>query len=217
MIEEIKRQKDFINQKMAEEKGLIRKGDYTLYEKIERIYREGLYQVLAHYFDLLQCDKVVEEIHLDFGVVPEERKNPYQKVSPSKYFYIRNFLFIEKLEKEDIDLLKEKDEVDDTVLEVVKKTYPEIIRDNYRRGVYEDATTTCYGAMIPKNIIDSKNLVIAFHCGKNENIVRGKEFMENLKAQKFFIQEFSRTFERKLIGKLPVLVTVLEKTYVDYL
>ncbi len=217
MIEEIKRQKDFINQQLAEEKGLIRKEDYTLYEKVECLYRKGLYQVLSHYFDLLQCDKVVEQIHLDFGVVPEERQNPYQKVSPSKYFYIRNFLFIEKLEKEDIDLLKEKEEVDDSVLEVVKKTYPEIIRDNYRRGVYEETSTTCYGAMIPKNIIDSRNLVIVFHCGKNENIVRGKEFIENLKAQKFFIQEFSRTFERKLVGKLPVLVTVLEKTYVDYL
>jgi len=120
-----------IDIEMAKSKNLIKDDDYTNYGKIYFKYRNGLEYLLKKITPIEQYDKKIKNSDLGFLEVLEEEKDFYQYLSTLKYFYLRNNLYIERLENDyikkinEIDITKEQDI--NELLQIVMKTYKEII------------------------------------------------------------------------------------------
>ncbi len=210
-----------INYPLAEQKGLIKGEDDSLYQQVYALYQKGLDAFLLQNTSLRKYEEKLTNSPLDFGVMPQEKRNSFHKNSylGLDYFYVRNFLFIEKLSLEDLNVLIEKvsqnnEVIDERILEIVKRTFKDVIVDNYRDGVYKEHTTTCYGHFIPSNIVPSSHLVIALQYGKNNKTYERDDFYRNQQAKDQFLKELVEEMKKELESILNIEVTVLVRTFV---
>lgn len=111
-----------------EKKGFIDNNDVN--EKFSIFYKR-YYSYLEKYLDEIidinKTDNLVETNQNNFQAVNKEDMDIYQDLSSFKYFYIRNTLYIEKLNEEEIKLLEEKDSYDSEVHDLISNTYKKVI------------------------------------------------------------------------------------------
>ena len=101
-------------------------------------YRFYDYYLSLYLDDLLHLTDLEEQvINGDIPLIPlkQEDKDEFQRLSPFKFFYIRNFLKIEKLIDEEIQFLKDriKDKCfsyDDEVKKMIENSYKEVVKDH---------------------------------------------------------------------------------------
>ncbi len=210
-----------INFPLAKQKGLVNGEDDSLYQQVYNLYQKGLDTFLLQNTPLREYEEKLKNSPLDFGVMPQEKRNPFHKNSylGLDYFYVRNFLFIEKLSLEDLNVLKEivkqnNEIIDEVILEIVKRTFKDVIVDNYRDGKYEEKTQTCYGHFIPANVVPSSHLVIALQYGKNNKTYDRDDFYRNQQAKDQFLKEMVEEIKKELESILNIEVTVLIRNFV---
>ena len=130
------------------------------------------------------------------------------------YIFLINNLFIEKLDESDLNLLKEfnKNNVSNELIDMIKRTYKDIIKDNYLNGEYTDKVyKVCYGPVVPINFVDNDSLVFKIYYGKNtKEILDTKEFVTlNKKQIELFnglVDDIKKDVKNKLNIKCEILL-----------
>lgn len=197
-----------VNFEVAREKNLILGEDYNVYALIQSLYLKALEQYICSYVDLKKYDDEIANSNLDFGLVPDDRKIPYQKISYMnlKYIYIRNFLFIEKLNINDLKIFWEriknnKYEIDDELIKIVQNTFKDVIDNNFVVNEYKKDFVISYGPANPVTFAKSSDFVINIQYGFNTKKLTDEEYNENLKKKKELITQV----KKNIIADLDVL------------
>lgn len=118
----------------AKQKGLTgSEGFSEKYLKLQMVYKCGLMQYLSDMLMLEEYEKEMAESPLGFLPCPENKQSVYQKYGMTgfKYIYLRNNLYIEKLESNELQILEECAEKEtynsDALLELAARTGREVI------------------------------------------------------------------------------------------
>jgi hypothetical protein len=198
-----------INIELAKSKGLITDND-ALYKELEKKYKYLLEYYLSTVIDFNKYENMINTSNLYIGKNSKyQRLNEYLKLD---YIFLINNLFIEKLDNSNLDLLKNfnKDNITDEVVNMIKNTYSDVIKDNYFKENYTDQIyKVCYGPVVPINFVDNNSLVFRFIYGKNLIDLNGDEFFELDKKQKDFINEVIDKLKNEIFDKTGLKTEVL--------
>lgn len=118
----------------AKQKGLTVSEEFSeKYLKLQMVYKCGLMQYLSDMLMLEEYEKEMAESPLGFLPCPENEQSVYQKYGMTgfKYIYLRNNLYIEKLESKELQILEECAEKEtyssDALLELAARTSREVL------------------------------------------------------------------------------------------
>jgi hypothetical protein len=210
-----------INIKLARSKGLVKDDDYTIYLRLQEFYKKALDMYLLRSSSITKYNDEIKNSELDFGVMPESNKNPYHKFSflNLDYIYVRNFIFIEKLNIETINFLVERIninnyDIDDHLLKMIDLTYKDVIVDNYRNDTYEEDAETCYGPALPTNFVLSNKLTLSIQYGKNKEQLEKEEFYKNQNEKDKFLKQLTEEIEQSIGKELKMETKVLIRNFV---
>jgi len=183
------------NIKEAKRKNLIVNDDVTLYQKLQKDYKYLLEYYINTLIDLKSFEDKIDNSNLFIGKNTKYKKlNEYLDLN---YFFLINNIFIEKLDESDIKLLKEnfnKENISNELINMVKKTYKEVIKDNYFRDEYSsNIYKVCYGPVVPINFVDNDSLVFRLIYGKNlKEELDTNKFIELHKKQLSFLENIKK-------------------------
>ena len=198
-----------INIELAKSKGLITDND-TLYKELEKKYKYLLEYYLSTVIDFNKYENMINTSNLYIGKNSKyQRLNEYLKLD---YIFLINNLFIEKLDNSNLDLLKNfnKDNITSNLIDMVKNTCSDVIRDNYFKDKYTDEIyKVCYGPIVPFNFVDNNSLVFKFIYGKNLIEVNGDKFFELDEKQTKFINDTTEELKQEILDKTGLKAEVL--------
>ncbi|MEG2717782.1 MAG: hypothetical protein RR961_10680 [Eubacterium sp.] len=124
----------YYNFELAREKKLTNSDNFSQkYLTLQMIYKCGLIQYLTDILMLDEYEKEIKESPLQFMPYLKEEQSIYQKYNMMnfEFIYLRNNLYIEKLEEDDIKTLEfcanKKEYESDALLELVARTCQESI------------------------------------------------------------------------------------------
>jgi len=208
-----------MNNELASAKGLIKGEDKSLYIALQEIYK---YLFEVYIFSKVNLKKYDEEIKNSEYYFGKPNPNSKQLISGLREFmgldhiYLLNNFFIEKLEMNEIELLKgnlgKKIEASKELLEMVERTYKEIIKKNFFKGEYTDNVyKVCYGVAVPSNFADNNAIVLKIYYSKNTKKLNDEEFINNLVKQKELIKGLKERLKKEMEDKLGVPCEVLDE------
>lgn len=194
-----------LDSKQATDKKLT-DNNYEMYFKIQSLYKKVFEYKMNEILNLSQINDTLKNSGLDFGVVFSKRKRYYHRISYLNldYLYIQNFLFIEKLTEEQLDIFRKRIldknyEIDDILLNIVNDTYKSVMA--YTNELFEGKRViVCYGVESPANHFYNDSLVIRIEYGRNTKRLNDKEFLDNYNKKKRLIEE--KIDELKEKGKI---------------
>ena len=199
------------NKELAKEKGLIINEDTTKYDKLVKNYKYLLEYYINTKIDLKKYDNYIKNSELGIGINPKYR--PLNEYLGLDHIFFINNLFVEKLSTSDVDkILNNFDitNISSELLEIIERTYKDVIYDNYFKGEYRnDIYKVCYGAVIPSNFIDNNSLVFKIYYGKNLINLDGDEFIKIHEAQLEFFNNLINVLQNDIKDKLKVNCTIL--------
>lgn len=166
-----------INSDLIEEKGLGEDKPSSEYFELVNRYKDFFGKYLMELLPLEQIDNNMKNSKLNYVPIKDDDKDFYQITSllPLTYIYIRNNFYIEKLSKEDLDVLRSKDSYDDEVREFIKRTFLSVINP------YDDKEVVFYGIENKDCLCNSTDVVLG---------VRYDEFAETGIPDTEFQQRF---------------------------
>lgn len=210
--------KNRVNFKLAEEKNLIKDKDCRVYALIQSLYLKVFEEFISSKVDLKKYDYEIKNSGLDFGLVPEDRKIPSQKISSLNlnYIYFRNFFFIEKLENKYLSVFWDKIKnnnysVSAELTEIVEKTYRDVIVDNFVMGEYKDLITISYGQATPSNFANSNQLALVIQYGLNSSNFNEEEYMDNKNKKMELLEKIVTQIINEISSSFEVAVKVFVK------
>ena len=169
------------NEDLIKEKGLEKKY-YDLLNKYNAFFTCYLKEKLP----LEEIDKNMRESELNFVKIEEDNMDFYQITSTMglDYIYLRNNLYIEKLNKTDLNFLEKHDEYSGEVSEFISNTFKEVINP------YDKSRPMFYGPEIRTFMCNSDNVVIGVRYDEfNNTDLEDEEFTKNfLKKQEIISQ-----------------------------
>lgn len=181
-----------INLKLAEEKGLVTDNKLnSRYFNIQKNYKIIFEKYIAETLNLKKYDDLLANSNLKIDSCVPYRMDYYQKNSTLnlKYIYIKNNLHIEKLAKEDLDSL-EKANDEELLKDIVKKTYPDVIKINYLddkeiKGKFK--TQYFEGFDSPNTVFNNDSLVLIIREGKLKTKMNNEELVNYINKRQMFI------------------------------
>ena len=178
---------NLINFDLVREKGL---GTETLNEKYFEIlnkYKSFFETYLKENLPLDYIDQNMKESELDFRPIKDSKKDFYQMTSTMNltYIYLRNNLYIEKLSKEELQLLDSETEYNDKVKDFIKNTYKKVINP------YDDSKIVFYGPENGQFIGNSNDIVLGIRYDEFESELDGNEFRDNFLAKQKIISQLN--------------------------
>lgn len=198
------------NVKLAQEKGLINGDDKSKYDDLVKKYKYLLEYYINSKIDLSKYEELIKNSGLSIGINNKYKVlNVYLKLD---YIFLISNLFVEKLSLEDISLLSKFDNnVTEELINVVERTYKDVVCDNYFKGEYTNSIyKVCYGPMVPFNFVDNDSLVLKIYYGKNLINADGQEFIDLHEKQLNFFHQLIDTikndFKEKLNTKCEILL-----------
>ena len=198
-----------INIELAKAKGLITDND-NLYKELEKKYKYILEYYLNTIIDFSIYENMISSSNLYIGKNKKYQDlNEYLKLD---YLFFINNLFIEKLDDNNLTLLKNfnKDNITDEVVNMIKNTYSDVIKDNYFKEKYTDQIyKVCYGPVVPNNFVDNNSLVFRFIYGKNLIDLNGDEFFELNRKQQKYINDTLDNLKKELLDKTGIKAEIL--------
>ncbi len=196
-----------INTTLSKEKGLY---DTSIYNELCKNYKYLLEYYLSTVINFKKYEEKINNSNLYIGKnFKYKYLNEYLDLD---YIFLINNLFIEKLNKNDIDLLKEfnKNKISDNMIDMIKRTFKEIIYDNYLNNEYTNKIyKVCYGAFIPHNFVDNDSLVLKIYYGKNTKNIDGNEFIKIDEKQLDFFNDLMKELKKEIKDKLMVKCEIL--------
>ena len=157
------------------------------------LYRKLFTEYIIEKLNLKKYDEEIEQSKLNFIPVEEKDMDIYQYFSCDvlKYFYIRNNLYIEKLDEHSIELLDKKIknkyyELDESARNIIEKTYKDILFkdeiEGFKNYVFYGPNTTSFSA-------ENKAVVIGVRYDEfNLNNMSDKEWGNNYEQQQLWLQ-----------------------------
>ena len=153
-----------------------------------KLYSYYLEIYLSNKLKLEELEKVIEESPLNFITI-KEGKDIYQEESIFKYFYLRNYPHIERLDKEEQEILSKKLTIDEIIF---------FIESSYKKVISID----CEGDYInygPENInffARKTDLVLGFRYDEyTQNGNTDEEKLANYFSQLEFLNKISDKIE----------------------
>lgn len=206
-----------VNKDLAKEKGLIIDNNYDLYKKIENIYKYLFEYFLLSKIDLGKYNNKIKNSNLYFGVPhpnSEQLLSNLNEYLNLEYIYILNNFYIEKIDINDINVLKQyidkKIEINEHLLNIIKNTYKEVIKNNYRNGKYTNLKyKVFYGYVHPKNAVDNDALVLKIFYSRNTIKLEDEEFINNIKNKREFLEKLSNEIIDEVKNKLEINCNIL--------
>ena len=185
---------NLVNYELIKEKGFGEDKPNEEYFELLNRYIKLFGQYLMEILPLEQIDTNMKNHESKFVPVKDEDKDFYQITSPLslEYIYLRNNFYIEKLSKEDLDILRTKDSLDGETREFIKRTYLNVINP------YEDKEVIFYGPENSRHLCDSTDVVLG---------IRYDEFSDIGLSNEEFQQRFLE--QQQKIGSLGVILEVV--------
>ena len=201
-----------INKKMAIEKRLINNDDKTKYEELVKKYKYLLEYYINSKIDLSKYEDLINNSDLYIG--KNEKYKSLNEYLDLDHIFLINNLFVEKLSNEDIDLIMnnfDKNNVSNELVDIVEKTYKDVIYDNLFKGEYTDMVyKVCYGPVVPFNMVDNNSLVFKIYYGRNLIIFEeDEEFIKLHEKQLDFFKDLINKLKNEVVEKLNVNCDVL--------
>lgn len=209
------------NNDLLEEKGFkIDDGDNE-YFKLLNNYKKLFENYLKEKLPLQLIDDNMKKSDLKFVPIKEEDMDFYQISSTMglDYIYLRNNLYIEKLNKEDLELLSTLETYDDKAKDFINRTYLTVINP-YEN---DEKRIMFYGPENGKHLCDSTDVVLGIRYDEFEpNGMGDEEFQKNFLEQLRLIAQVSTLLEIASPNELGSNVKVIQynelsimKTYND--
>ena len=200
-----------INEKLAIDKGLIVNNDKSKYNNLVKIYKYLLEYYISTRIDFLKYEELIKNSGLYIGINKKYKVlNEYLDLD---YIFLINNLFVEKLSPDDIDRLMtkfKKDKISSELVDVIERTYKDIIYDNYINDKYQNIICkVCYGPVVPFNMVNNNSLVIKIYYGKNTINLDGDEFINLHEQQLAFFEELRLQIINEVKEKLDINCEVL--------
>lgn len=195
-----------IRKEKAIQKGLIVGEDMTLYRKVYNLYQVGFEYIMNQAVDFATIDQMIEASHCYFAPSQTATEIHVSRL-PSHYFYCLNTYYIENLEEKDISVLKQKTAVDREVLDIIERTYPQVLTK-------DDAIKITYGTAIPENMVPNGAVALAFYYGKNSTDLEKELYIKNSVNQKKVIEQLSDKIEKAIQDKLHLASKVIVRKVV---
>ena len=182
---------------------------YNMYRKLFTVY-------IMQKLKLKSYDNKIEKSELGFTANKKQDMDIYQYFSSDilKYFYIRNNIYIEKLNKKEIDFLEKKIqsknyELDDETMQ--------IIESSYRRVIFEDVLKngelckTLYGPNSSNFFADNNAIIIGVRYDEfAENKLNDDEWDELHQQQVEFLESLITRMNKNLNSNSAVPIEILE-------
>lgn len=199
------------NNILAKEKKLINNNDDSLYKKLSLRYKYILEYYLNTVVDFKKYENEIDNSNLYIG--KNSRYKSLNEYLNLDYIFLINNLFIEKLSDDNLELLKNsfnKDNLSIELVEMVKNTYQDVIRDNYLNGEYYDKIyNVCYGEFVPTNFVSNNSLVFKIYYGKNLKELFKEDFIKLHQDQLKFFRKIISEIKNEIMVKLNVQCEIL--------
>ena len=179
--------------------------DEKTYIELENIYKKVFEEYLLSKVNLLNYYSLIKNSELGFGLLNHKvkLKSRLDEYLELNYFFVLNNFRIEKLSQLDIQILKSNNDIEKNNL--IQRSYKEIIKDNYKNGLYVDKpylinyldSTSDYGYAF------NNELVIAIYYGKNINKYGSKKaYLDNYKSKREFLDNISENIKEDIKREL---------------
>lgn len=202
--------KSNINILLAKEKGLIKDDDDTIYQLIVKKYKYLLEYYLSTIIDFKKYENEINNSDLYISSNTKYKNlNVYLDLD---YIFLINNLFIEKLDENDLNLLKNwnDNQISDELIDIIKRTYKDVIKDNYFKNEYHDKLyKVCYGPVVPINFVDNDSLVFKIIYGKNKIDLETKEFIALTRKQNELFNNIINKISKEVSDKLGIKCQIL--------
>lgn len=200
-----------INRAEAINKGLIKENDYQKYLIIQSLYKKAFDNYLKEIM-AIDIDKKLLESNLDYGKIKQDKKHNFHKFSylGSDYLFVRNFLYIERLTKNEIKKFEEKIyngdyEVDDEIKNIVKSTFEDVIKVKTENN---EKVKVFYDYIVPTFAFDNDALVLYLNYGTNNVQLSGNEFIHNKVKKEIYLDELMEKIKKECLKKLNCSVEI---------
>ena len=212
-IEEIKY---YADKNEAEKKDLIIKENYEKYQKVQSLYKKAFDAYLEQKVDInKEVDQAINASKLHFGVIDESEKNIYHNFSNlnSEYLFVRNFFFIERLERKHLEILEkrinsEDYKIDSELLKIVEMTYKDI---NKMHSNSNNKTFKVLYGTIPAFEFDNDELVFFLNYGDDTEELDGDDFFELKHEQNVFLNMLIEKLKDKFQETLKCKIGILQR------
>ena len=166
---------DLINYELLKAKKLGDDKPNDKYFKLLNKYKSFFEKYLKEKLPLEQIDNNFKESNLDFKVIEDEDKDFYQITSTMglHYIYLRNNIYIEKLNDEDINFLSKKEKYDESIREFINRTFKIVINP------FEESRKIFYGPENGQFMCNTDDIVIGFRYDEFNNSLEDDEFEKN--------------------------------------
>lgn len=191
-----------INYVKLEQLGLCDKDDNLndSYFKLYNTYLGLLYDILKDN-GLMNYDDDLKNSSLHFNQIEKEDMDMYQSNSIFKYFYVRNNLYLEKLDNEDIKKLLSED---NNKKDIVLRTFKNVVN-------IDDGYKVCYGPDIDRFWYDSDILVLGFRYDEfYDNGLSDDDWQDEFCEKRPYLNNVFSNLEANLTEKLGLKVKVCE-------
>ena len=183
-----------------------------VYFELSNEYKKVFENYLLLKVDLLKYDNDIKNSKIGIGDLDKniKLKSSLNEFLNLNHIFILNEFHIEKLNKDQIDILKGNDENEKKSL--VINTFKEVIRNNYLNGKYENKTYKINYINSTGNagIFDNDSLVIAIYYGKNKYKYGSKElYLKNYRERIDFLKELSFKIKRDVNVELDLKCDVI--------
>lgn len=174
----------------AIEKGLIVNDNQSIYLKVLDIYKKAFEEMINKSINLEKYNLLMNTSELYFS---ESKiiKEKYKTYLNFKYLYLLNAFYVEKLELKDIEILKNKEDIDDDVLEIVKRTYKKIIKK-------DNVKTITYGDRLEETTVENGTIVFKLTYGKNTKSFDDENQKVLSRKQRKFLEKLIELLETEM-------------------
>ena len=185
------------------------------------LYRKLFTQYIIDRLQIKKYDKSIYESGLDFSTINLEDMDIYQYFSSDllRYFYLRNNIYIERLNDKELDFLKSKLKSDGTVLddeeiEFIEKTYQKVIfEDVLKNG---DTCMVQYGPNSSNFFARNDSVVIGVRYNEFDDKLEDNEWQELNDKQREFLNSLLERMNKEFVGKLPSNTPISIIEYNDF-
>lgn len=207
-----------VNIELAKTKGLIVNDDNSEYVLLENLYKYLFENFLNEQVNLKKYDEELLNSELDFGIShprQEQKGNNLNDFFKYNYIFLLNNFFIEKLSVEDINILRNSLKLEKLVptkelIDIIKRTYIDVIKNNYtKKGYVDEIYIVSYGEFHPGNFVSNNALALKIFYGKNKKQMTDEEYLKNMKDKKDYLNNLVERMKNEIKEKLDINIEIL--------
>ena len=159
-------------------------------EKILKLYYDGFLVYLSRMIDFKEYDSEIYSQNMYFNPSNSRKNN-----LGSEYYSLLNNFYIDKLTDEQKQLILSKSQVDEELIQIVEKTYFDILKKG--KDMY-----VIYNPPMPGHIVRNGCLVLEFTYGKTNIELSDLEYLELSKSQRQYISTLNEKLKQEINNKL---------------